>query len=335
MACKIYDSALVPIGRIEHFVSLVWREGASTTGELQLVCYKNSSTIPLIKMRHFVGIDDSDTLMFIQSVQDKDDQLWAYGIEAKALLSGRVYPGTYEFNNALVEPALRAIIDDYADVPCLELGTLKSLGGRATLQRTYPTLDELSRAACDAVGYGYTLRHDISNRKLLYELTAGQTRTGVKFAAKYGNLSQLVYTVSEKDFANFAYVGGRGEGADRVIVSVDQTDGGSGFDKRTIWVEATDIEYAAGTDDLEAYKAKLRARGREKLNERKATNEINFTVAPAGYRRDYWLGDTVTADLPEYSLTAEVKVAEVQLTYEKGIRTIKLTLGTPIFRRRA
>lgn len=333
MECKFYNSELTPIGILSHFVSLVWEEYFTSVGQMQMVVNKNSATIPLIKKRNFVGIAESETLMFIHSVEDKDGELWAYGIEAKGLLAGRVRVGKLDLNNAVAETALRSMIDQYGDIPCMDLGTNRGLTGRVSIQRTYGTLTAISTAVCTACGYGYTLRHDKANKKLLYEVNEGIVRSNAKFAEKYGNMGNLEYSSSEKDFANVAYVGGSGQGDDRIIVEVDLSGGASGFDKRSIWVEANDLKYEAGTD-LEAYKQRLYNRGLEKLRDKAMIESLNFSISGAGFGRDYFLGDIVTADLPEYELVAEIRIEGVEFDFEGGVKITKLILGNPIYMER-
>ena len=330
MECSIYNSALSRIGFLSNFTSLVWCESYTGAGRFQLVAPKTAHSIPLLADGNFVGIPGKDTLMFIQSTEDKDGMLWAYGAEAKCLLDSRVYTGTITVRKE-VEPALRSVVAESNPYDFLDLAPLRGLTARTVSQRTYPTVFEVSQVWCDAVGYGFRLVHDKSARKLLYDVYSGTERTGVKFAEQYGNLSGLTRLVSQAEWRNVAYVGGAGEGADRIFVTTGETDA-SGMARREMFVDARDIQPEDGQSDAE-YRELLTARGNEKLTEQNRVLEISFDVSTKDFGNTFFLGDKITAVLPEYGLRMSVRVAEFTEIYENNILRTQLTMGNPMMRR--
>lgn len=329
MECSIYNSALSRIGFLSSFTSLVWCESYIGAGRFQIVAPKTAHSIPLLADGNFVGIPGKDTLMFIQSTEDKEGMLWAYGCEAKCLLDARVYPGTVTCR-AEVETALRAVVEAANPYDFLGLAPLRGLSGRTVSQRTYPTVFEASVAWCESVGYGFRLVHDKTAHKLLYDVYEGVERTGIKFAEQYGNLSNLTKLVSQTDFHNVAYVGGAGEGAERVFVVTGATDA-VGIDRREMYVDARDLQPEEGQTE-EEYAELLMARGNEKLAEQARALEISFDVSTQDFGKTFFLGDKITAVLPEYGMRLSVRVAEFTETYENNIRRTQLTLGNPIIR---
>lgn len=70
--CSIYDQTLTRVGLLSGFISLVWRESYVDSGAIQLVFNKTAYIAGLIRPGLFVGIPSSDTLMLIQSTEDKE-----------------------------------------------------------------------------------------------------------------------------------------------------------------------------------------------------------------------------------------------------------------------
>lgn len=329
MECSIYNSALSRIGFLSNFTSLVWCESYTGAGRFQIVAPKTEHSIPLLVDGYFVGIPGKDTLMFIQSTEDKEGMIWAYGAEAKCLLDARVYQGTITVRKE-VEPALRTVVAAANKYDFIGFAPLRGLTARTVSQRTYPTVFEVSRVWCDAVGYGFRLIHDKSAHKLLYDVYSGTERTGIKFAEQYGNLSGLTKLVSQADWRNVAYVGGAGEGADRIFVTTGATDT-TGILRREMFVDARDIQPEEGQTDSE-YRELLVARGNEKLAEQNRVLEISFDVSTRDFGKTFFLGDIITAVLPEYGMRLSVRVAEFTEIYENNILRTQLTLGNPMIR---
>nr|DAI29695.1 MAG TPA: hypothetical protein [Caudoviricetes sp.] len=329
MECSIYDSTLHRIGLFSTFTSLVWGESYTGVGKLQLVVPKTDNALPLIAVGNFVGIPTSDTLMLIQSTEDKDGELWAYGCEAKCLLDARVYVGSIRCSGK-IETALRNAVSVSRPYSILGLADARGLTATTVSQRTYPSLYELSRAWCEAGGYGFRLVHNKTSHKLLYDVYEGVTKNGIKFAEQYGNLSNLKRLISETTYKNVAYVGGGGEGSDRVFVTTGETTSAD-FTRREVYVDARDLQ-REDDQTLADYQALLKARGNEKLAELARVQEITFDISAKDFGTSFNLGDKITCILPEYNSVLTVRIAEFARTYEKNLLTTQLTLGNPIVR---
>lgn len=329
MECNIYNSNLGEIGIISSFTSLVWGESYTGSGSLQLVMPKTSEISKIISCGNFVGIQHSDTLMYIQSVEDKNGEIWAYGCEAKCLLDGRVYVGTITCKGN-IELALRNAVSESRPYSIIGLAPLRGISKKTVSQRTYPSLYELSRVWCEAGEMGFRLIHDKTAHKLLYDVYEGEEKHGIKFAEQYGNLTDLTRLISETSHKNVAYVGGGGEGADRVFVTCGDTSS-EDFERRELFVDARDLQQEEG-QTLDEYKELLVARGNEKLNEVARVQEISFDISAQDFGKTFRLGDIITCVLPDYGSILTVRIAEFTDTYENNEKRTQLTLGNPILR---
>lgn len=294
-----------------------------------MVVVKNDEYAAKLRTGYFVGIDSSDTLQVITQVTDKSGQLWVYMRECKWILSDRIYDGKFKCN--VVEESLKNAVMSKRPYDIVRTGANTGLTKKIDTERTYNSLYDISCAVCGAVGYGFKLRHDRVERVLYYEVYNGADRTGVKFAEKFGNMQNAVITLSELDWKNVAYVGGAGEGSDRVFVTVGETDA-TGFARREMFVDARDIQPEEGESSA-SYQNKLVARGLEKLAERRKVEGVEFEINPAGYGVQFALGDTVTAIIPERGMIVTVRITGIKRKYENNTESLSLILGDPVIRR--
>ncbi len=328
MEFSVYDRTLTKQAVITEFVSLVWSEEARGPGEMQIVVNKNAVTMG-IQPGMFVGIRRSDSLMYINGMEDKNGQLWFYGVDAKYLLDDRIYNGLISCGN--IEEALRTAFEYARPYPIMALGEFNELGTETQSQYMYTSVFALSVAWCELAGYCFRLRHDRDNKLLLYEVYEGQVLSDVKFAEKYGNCYDLTRAISESGYKNVAYVAGNGEGMDRTFIACGDLTA-EGLDRRELFVEANDIKLEDGMSQTE-YEALLAARGLETLAEYSKGDEISFSIPVDDFGKYFSLGDSVVCVLTEYGVGLTVPIVKVTFTYEGNEEKVKLGFGTPVVRR--
>jgi hypothetical protein len=314
------------IGFVTRFTSLVWSESYIGSGRFQLVTYADPAGRELLKNGRFFGLPGKDTLMLIQSVEERDGNLWIRGAEAKVLLDSRVAQGTVVCSGN-VEDACRSLVAQTDPYPVFGLAEKQGLAAVVQSQRTYPTVYEAVYTWLSSVGYGFRFVHNKQAKKLLFHVYEGQERRGIRFSEQFGNLYNLTRISSEAKWKNVAFVGGAGEGSDRVFVVVGETDAAD-ENRREMYVDARDIQPFEGQSD-EEYRELLRARGREKLAETKKSLEIEFDISSNDFGKTFFLGDMVTAILSDGEKHT-VRIAEYEEVYENDTKSTRLVLGNPI-----
>ena len=328
MECNIYDGTLTKIGVINDFVSMQWSEAYCDVGSFYIVCNKDDEALSLLQIGNFVGVRRYDTLMIIYSVKDQKGQIWAYGAEAKWLLTKRVYDGTLVCRN--VEDTLKQAVRDTNPYSIIQTEADQGLTETIRSQRSYLTLFDMSKAWCDMVGYGFRLVHDRSAKKLYYRIYEGQTQNNAVFSERYRNLQNLIRTQSEKQTANVAIVLGSGEGEERTKLIVGDTTS-TGLARKEICIDARDLQKDEN-ETQEEYEEKLEARGLEKLAEAAATDDITFDIDSTDFGTVFNLGDLIRCNLPEYGYYESVRVTGFTTTYENNAEKTALTLGTAVIR---
>lgn len=327
MECNFYDKHLNKIGALSSFASMAWEEGYADKGSFTLVAEKDNDTAEWLKVGNFVGVRPHKTLMWIYTTEEKGGQIWAYGAEAKWLLNSRIFDGKAICKN--VETSLKDAIMAKRPFSFLDVADSRNLTGEISSQRSYNTLFNLSKTWCDMVGYGFTLLHDKARKKLLYDVYKGQEKPNAVFAEKYGNLYNIVQTISQKAWANVAFVGGAGEGEDRIFVTVGDTEA-TDLDRSEIFVDARDLQQEEGQSASD-YKKLLTNRGLEALSKAAITNEIDFEIAPDDYGSVFSLGDKITVILSK-NVKAFIPVVGVKFLYEENQKKVSLVLGSPVLK---
>lgn len=327
MVCNIYNQSLEKIAALTEFESLMWEEGYISAGAFQVVARKSDVTASAFKAGNFVGVPQlSSTLMVIRSVEDKDGQMWAIGSESKTILSNRVHEGTAVCG--VVEKSLKEIIASQRPFPIVAVEPIKGLTEKRRMQSTYGDLFTISQNWCDAVGYGFRMVHDRTNKKLMYSVYEGKS-TGYKASENIGNIANIYRAESENGWKNVAYVAGAGDGADRIVVLCGDVNS-EGLERREMYVDARDIQPDGMTDS--EYREALTDRGFEKLAESARVEELDFEILGNDYGRLFGLGDKITCVLRGIGVKLEVKVMTAKTVVEGNQITTTITVGNPVRR---
>ena len=153
------------------------------------------------------------------------------------------------------------------------------------------------------------------------------------FSNAFCNIKSVQYERNKSSYKNLAYVAGEGEGNNRTVIEVDARSSND-EKRREIWVDARDLQRQdsnGNTISDAAYKALLRNRGIEKLQEYPMIETVNSDIdanANLVYRKDFDVGDLCTYINTEIGVETEKRITEIMEVYEGGAETISVTFGT-------
>lgn len=222
MAFNIYDESLTRVGEIRTVISSTWEEKFAGQGNMPARRGELRGGIETAAAGRFVGKNDKSTLWQIKTKEKREGELWINGFTANySLLDDRVYDGIHTSN--VVADDLRAAVIGKRAPGIVALAADRGLTGSVVSEHTYPTLFELSKDLCGSVDYGFRFVHDRAAKKLLFDVFAGQEQSNAKFSEAFGNLANLVLQQSDADFKNVAFVGGEGDGSERIFVVCGDT----------------------------------------------------------------------------------------------------------------
>lgn len=352
MELRVYTPQLQFLGVVENYISLLWNRKYSSAGDFELhvpVTNGNISYLTRGNVVAYLGAVEAGVIESIQIQQDsKKNELIAKGRFLESYLDRRVIHGaklgdysyaSYNYSNDFTEKAMRQLVTTFAsDIPLLELGEEKGFTDKITFQVTFQNLLKYEGKLADSANLGFRCAPDFDNRKIVFDVYKGldhsenqSDRVRVTFSDAYRNLSSSDYTENDQLLKTVCYVGGQGEGSERVWVVVGD-DTLDGLARREVKLDATDINPEGLTDA--AYRTQLQERGKALLeNTDILVKSFESKTIPDGnfkYKTHYDLGDIVTIRKDNWGISVDLRITEVTETYEHGKMEILPTFGNPL-----
>lgn len=204
------------------------------------------------------------------------------------------------------------------------LGPLVGLEEEISEKTRYKVLSEELNRIMDPEGLSWALVMDPANKAWVFNLRKGANKTSgqsinkrVMFGLKYGNLGEYRATKDISSAKTVAYVGGTGEGSNRIVVEVDAS--GSGRRKES-FVDARDL-----TSEEE-----LAERGMQALAESLPIEGYEFIIINRQFRYpdDYDLGDYVTIVIAK-DRQEDRQIRKTTEVYDVGNTSVTPEFGMP------
>lgn len=335
------------LGEVRGLSSVQWLESYQAVGETKIFCgVSDNNRSLLIKGNRIINSERPQLIAVIsQIVIDDNSKTAKMTVRAKmsaALWDTRVLMHTVDIKNAEAD-ALRLANENQRGLPC-GVGAAKGYTAMLNTQKSWGSVLDALKEICEISGLGFynKVANGLTETLELYEGidrtdAAGEAYVGY-FGDDAGNLREVRITDSDEKHRNIAIVAGRGEGAARVVVEVDLSDGAEGAARRELFVDAKDVpeKYQAEQPDGSKqdiaytdteYRALLEARGMEKLLERGLTLDVSAKTQESMMRagRDYDVGDILPLQIKKYGVNLRVRVQELLFIYEDA-RSVRATL---------
>lgn len=324
MNLNLYDHDLNRIATIgNRFVSCLWSEGYNTTQDFCLELVETEEYKWKVRTDCYVGRTDRPTLMVIKSVVVRGGHIIATGKEAKRVLDDVAFVSTIS-SGSPVDTAIKNAYNNSNQYHRLAIAD-SDLGIAYNHQISHKSILELCETMGQDTDVGFRSVRD--GDQISVEFYRPSLNPNLILSRNFGNLSNVEFSTSVDNYKNYAIVLGEGEGADRARVDVDRTDGA---ERRDLIVDAKDLWRKDGETDSE-YKARLTARGVEKLLEHTQTLNTAFLPYAGDFGKRYDLGDILTVRLPDYGMTLQARVSrftqkaqgnKVETTIEVGKITV-------------
>lgn len=340
MEIRIYDAGMNFQGIIENQRSLLWNRQYNETGDFELHCPVTPYNIGLLQMGNLVWKKGSVDAGIIESRHIEEDadtnEIIVSGRFLTAYMDRRLIRPTYNFSG-YAEVAMRTILTNAVAIPHVQLGTLQGYTDAIEFQATYKRLLSIMQRIAKQVQFGFRFRPDFTNKTITFEVYKGldrsmgqSDRARVIFSEDFRNLNKAIFEENDQVYSNICYVGGKGEGEERIYVAVGDTES-TGLERREIFVNGSDVSDENLTEN--EYLEKLRQRGRDKLAECAHYNSVECEAIPYGnfqYLTDYDLGDIVTIKKESWDIAQNLRLSGVTEIYENGTQTISPVFGEPV-----
>lgn len=325
MEVYILDDFLRRTAVIDLYESLIWTDRYADKGDFELVVPSLNQHRRLLVPGTQLALTDSDRVMTIETADIKTDQegrtlLTATGVSLEQMLEDRIAtdgvswmtPGgkwvvTGTPGNVCRDIFKQICIDGILNIgdiiPFIQQGAYYPAGSIPETAQQFAfeiplgTLYKAVQDICKMYDLGFRLVRAGDTSKLHFEIYTGDdrttqqsVRTPVIFSPDLDNLQNVSEMQSISGSKNMAYVFGKTTSL--IVYGNDATQDTTGFDRRILHVDATDIEE---TDPV-LLDALLNQRGVEALAGHRPLSAFDGEInqhSKYKYMRDYRLGDLI------------------------------------------
>lgn len=329
----VYDKNDVIKGFIKNISSIQWLEYYNETGQFSISALPTEQNIDFFVEGNRIVNINSGTIGFIELVLYNE-----YGLEVKGHLDNlndRINIRTAQIKdvpndlNVLVTNNLRGI-DIKTDDTSMDETT------QVMIETTWKPLRETISEVCKQVGWGYRMVRQKAKikgenpRLNVLEFYKGKLTKAV-FSEEIGNVIIEEYMRDSSQYKNYAYVAGEGEGVNRKVAIVDNSNGGEKFelyvdakDIRMTWTDQDNVEHQYTEEE---YNKILISKGENKLQEYKKKEtfkmEIPLEKKTFKYNVDYKVGDIVTVKSEKFNILKKIRLAGIKTIQEEdGVKTM-------------
>lgn len=171
----------------------------------------------------------------------------------------------------------------------------------------------------ESIDAGIRVRRPNENHsKIKIQVHKGVNRKDdVRFSHTRGEVEKAKYLWSSRNYRNAAFITTRYQG---LYLSLGNASTFSGFDRRVMFIDASDINKADTLAKVSLIENILKNRARRELRKHKAKTVFEATVSPQNrytFRKDYNVGDLVYVD-GNYDVSSVMRVTEYVESDEGG-----------------
>lgn len=309
---------------VDDYTSLIWRRKYYECGDFELHCSHDLFSVIATEAKYVYRPDRSE-VGIIENYGLAYPTSYCKGRFLESMLRDKIIWPQVSFVGAYPSDiALQLIGSLMPDISCM---SVPNIGKKITTQVTGDNLAEYLYAMLKTAEASLSLTCDLHTKQLVFSVWQGSDRRiSAVFSTEWDNLVSMTYDYSGKDYRNYAIVAGQGEGAARISVTVDNTNGKP---RKELFVDARDLQQEEG-ESLDNYKLRLTQRGIDKLAEyvvvEKCDTQID-TQSNLGYMRDFDLGDICTVTEVQHGISCEKRITECEEAYENGKFSLSVTFG--------
>jgi len=360
----ILNDLLQPEAVVDRFKSLIWTERFRQVGDFEIVTDSTQQNRTLFAEGTLLAMNRSNRVMVVETVEDglEADGSSVFNISGRSLesimekrttrrdnlLTGGIVSDKWEITDTPGN-ILRKIFDDICrtntvipqdNIPFLVTGSLYPASSIPepteiiTANIGKGNVYEATEKLAGQYGLGFRLTRNPSTFKLQYDIYSGSDRTTgqtafspVVFSPTLENLTSVKQLRSIETYYNVAYV--TGKNGSLVVYAAEADANISGFDRRVMMADATDITLSAGT----ALTTALTQRGQEALAMQKMIEAVDGEIpqtSKARYDVEYTLGDLVEIQTASGAVQRMRATEQIFIDDEQGERAYP-TLESELF----
>lgn len=342
---RILSLDLELLGEIDDYESLVFKRSYHDIGEFQIVIsLKKQNVDKLMKDNLIIIGNDSKKAGIIKYRQIKENDkgletVTIKGYQLKHITTQRiVIPPAGLVNDEIngdVETVMKHYIANHIVNPVdadrkiniVSIGNNLNRGQEIEWKSRYKNLASELTGISSVTNMGWEMYIDYNAKNIVFDILEGKDLTTnqsvnppVIFSRSFENIKNQNYIDSDIKHKNVVYVGGKGEGVDREVVSVGSTTGIARIET------FTDSRDKDSTTDLIAH-GEITLQGLD--SNRTLEGEI-LTYSNLEYEKDYDLGDIVTIRYDSVDVTLNSRIIEVEEIYETNGFKLNVVMGNKV-----
>lgn len=331
MNLYVFDGDRNLAGIVESFEYLRWTRRYSSCGAFELKAIATPENTALLQIGNYLWKNDDEEAGIIEHLElsqvDKDT-ITASGRFATSLLARRIIWGTETLNGSL-STCIQTLLNHHVISPTDTSRRIDFIScsnavvsASVSTQISYKNLMDAVTELCGAADAGMKTVFSSASKTFTFTPYIGAASQAV-FAHEYENLTEQTYTQNSAGYANTALVGGEGDGADRVMVTIVS---GTKENRREIFVDAKDLR----SQDFGSYSAALTFRGQSKLSDQAMALSYDVEINTHGnldYKIDYDIGQTVQVLSRKWGVSMSARITEIEESYDTNGRSLNVTLG--------
>lgn len=359
MDIHVFDINFKRLGIIDVYeeLEIVWKEDDHSTLTLNTDATDNNIDLLIFgenELRILTTGEDFTKGFLIESgkYDDKNDLTIEVNARSMSIITSfRIVEGQQLYSGT-VDSVLKSFVTNNAInpsdpnriIPNLILDT--SISSTLETEESYANkeLDVVLWEICNKFDIWYEVRIDHVNKKFVLHFHKGVNRADdqndvprIIFSKQFDNVIMQSYIHDISGYRNTAYVIGGDDWEDEPATIVKVNDENSGWNRREIFLEATDLrrEYVDENDDdifltQEQFNQVLTERGKNRLYEypviRTFESDIDV-MSRYQFNKHYFISDIVTCRNIELGMSSNDRISRVIQKYSKTGYSLKIELG--------
>lgn len=333
------------VSLIDYFESAIWTDRYDDYGDFELYVPATDKVLQTFPEDYFLHYNRSDRLMVIENIElktsvDDGDHFIISGSSMERLLNRRTIWRQTDINGNL-QDSVERLLNENVIKPSDSARKINKFifdkstdpnvtKWKVTHQFTGDYLLDAIKTLCEEHDIGFKLIPNLDTGEMHFSLYYGANRSYdqvdnpyILFSPSLSNLSSSDYIRDFSKRANFAYVGGEGDGPARRFQTVQLKEGSaSQWARRELFVDARNVQSRNGDQQIPdaQYNASLRSEGKKKLKENNKIEKFTSQVTlPENqqYDKEFFMGDLVTFT-NNYGISSKARIIEYVRNQDKN-----------------
>lgn len=311
---------------LQNTTSIQWMPRYNETGTFEIHAKPTESNKKYLVIGNRIVNQSTEEIGFIKEVNQTQDDDGQEEIEVRGEMDNldqRINIKLFKISTIAMS-LMQLVLNNQRGLE-IQMGDMPTINDKydPPKETTWDELRTTFQDVCQENGIGYRMmrRNKILN---VLEIYKKEINEKVKFSDDLGNIIAQSYLTSVEDFKNYAYVCGEGEGAERVVVEIDLTNGGPRYelyvDARNVSKTYTDANGDEQTYTDEEYKNVLTNYGLSKLSEHQMTNEFEVEIKESDtlftLNKDYFMGDVIKTESKKYGMLKYFRISGINYIQE-------------------